>query len=239
MQRIQKVIPIAVVVLALGFGITACSNSSTSPNSGNNLSNPQMLNLTNLVPTGLQSNSPAAYQMIIFMQSQMSIGQAVFDTISTELGGNTGDFTATDGQLTVHYSGAQESKNGMDGVSWTITFNGTIQIDDTTTATFNNDQIFSGWTSNDGSNGNFTFDYSAYANASGSGAGADSTLGSYDVQWSETSDNVVTVQSTIQSSSDTLTYGLTINADGSGTISQNGSTMYAWDSNGNLINNGG
>jgi len=239
MRKIQRVIPAFIAVLVLGLGLMSCSKSSTNPNSGNNLGDMQLLNLSSKVPTQLQSNSPAAYQMVMLMQTQMSMGQSVLDTMSTVLDGDTGEYTRTQGQLTVTYMAQSQTKNGIDGISWSLTLDGTPQVDDTTTVTFNNDQIFNGWTSNDGSNGDYTFDYSAYANASNSGGVNGDISGVYDVQWSEDSDGNVSVETNIQNTNETVTYSLTIDPNGAGSFSMNGSVMYEWDSNGNLVNNNG
>lgn len=239
MKKIQRIIPGLIAVLVLGLGLMSCSNSSTNPNSGNTLGDMQLLNLSSKVPTQLQSNSPAAYQMVMLMQTQMSMGQSVLDTMSSVLGGDTGEYTETQAQLTVTYMAESQTKNGIEGISWSLTLDGTQQVDDTTTVTFNNDQIFSGWTSNDGSNGNYTFDYSAYTNAANSGSGNGDFSGVYDVQWSEDSDGNVSVDSNIQGSNETVSYSLAIDPNGAGSISMNGSVMYEWDSNGNLVNNNG
>jgi len=239
MKNIQRVIPGFIAVLVLGLGLMSCSNSSTNPNSGNTLGDMQLLNLSSKVPTQLQSNSPAAYQMVMLMQTQISMGQSVLDTMSSVLGGNTGEYTETQGQLTATYMAESQTKNGIEGIAWSLTLDGTQQVDDTTTVTFNNDQIFNGWTSNDGLNGNYTFDYSAYTNAANSGSVSGDFSGVYEVQWSEDSDENVSVDSNIQSSNETVTYSLTIDPDGAGSISMNGSVMYEWDSDGNIVNSNG
>lgn len=225
----RKNISVLALVAILGFSVVSCSNS-TEPNK-QTLPQVETPNLTARLPNQTDARVSG---MVSMMQFQISMGQSIMDSVSNRLDNTQGDQSFSDGQIEVTYSAMAETRDGVDGVSRTVTFDGTTQIDDTT-LTFSNDQIFSSWISDDGNHGEYSFNFDAYALVSSVDTGQTPSSSMYTVSWDIDQADNVTVTSSISDQGEVTDYSLMMDPNGSGKFSENGSIMYQWDSSGNVI----
>lgn len=223
-------------LLAFGvllIGLSGCGENTTEPDSDNEITEPPQLNVTDRVPDGLQSNSPQAWAAVTSMLSQVEIGQSMYSSIYTTAAQAGGEFSMTVQGITATYLAEPETRNGVEGTAWSLTYDGQF-TDADTSITFNDATVFSGWTANNGDQGQFTYDYDVYADVQGDGSG-DQYL--YEVNWSVDDQETITVHSSIMDEGEETEQTLIVNEDGSGEYSHAGETMYQWNSEGELINN--
>lgn len=234
---------VSAVILAaiLAIGVIGCSDSGTEPNDVGTVEQPEPVNLMERVPDSLQYNNADAYYGIAVIEGMMSLSQGMYSSINQQYSssGNTSTF----GNVTVTYEAEPETRNGVEGTAWSMIFDGDINTQDTT-YTFNNETIFSGWTANDGSAGEFTWDIGAYASVFNISESEDDL---YEVNWSTDENGTITSHSTLQSGGETADYTVIINADGSGSYEytltdSDGEVVETysveWDANGDIISGG-
>ena len=232
MNRFKQHLSVIISILFLGFGVISCSDSTTEPGSGDTLPQADVPNLMTYLPDNADQT---VQSMITLAQSQIALGQTLMDSVGNRLG-DGGQETVTQGQVEITFTAEEETREGIDGVLRTVTFDGAAQVGDTT-LTFTNEQIFTSWISNDGDFGEYMFDFSAYTNVADPAMGSDDASSTYNVEWSITENGVLNYMSNLTSSTgETTSYDLVINADGSGAFSQDGSILYEWNADGELIN---
>jgi len=234
-MRFSRIRTLGLVVLAFAATalITSCSNS-TSPQNKGQVETPQKVDLTQKVPQNLQNNSPQAYQYVASVQAEVSMGEDIYPQIQGGVSDHGGSFSSTYQGLTVTYSATPQTQDGVAGTAWSVTYDGTFTVDDTTTITFNNDKVFSGWTSNDGNSGNFDYNFGVFSQVYGESSGS---VNIYHVEWNTDSSGTITVQTTLNYDQYSSEATLIINDDGSGsyTATSNGDqTNLSWDADGNV-----
>ncbi|MCF7805549.1 MAG: hypothetical protein K9N46_14055 [Candidatus Marinimicrobia bacterium] len=236
MRRIKQFTLLGGIIL-VALGMIGCS-SSTEPEGSGEITQPEEVNLREEVPDSLQENSPEAYSGVLSVESHMNLGQNMYSSIYQQR--QSSNSTVTYGNLTIEYEAEPESRDGKNGTLWSATYDGTIVTDDTT-ITFDSEEIFSGWTADDGSAGEFTWDWGAYARASGSSEGQNNF---YHVVWSTDDNGTLTATSTIQGDDNKFEYTVIIHENGSGSyeyalIDENGdvtqSNYVEWDAEGKVV----
>jgi|GEM_PF-2053504 len=240
MQKSIKKIGTVAALALFGMLVIGCSDSTTGPDDSGTVEQPDQVNITERVPDTLQTTAPRAYSGIASVQTYMNLGHNMYGSINQQYSTSGGTYTY--GDLTIVYSAEPETRNGLEGTSWSITYDGSISSNDTT-ITFNDETIFSGWTANDGSAGEFTWDFGAYARANNSTEGEDNL---YIVNWSTDASGTLTANTTIQADGETIEYTIVLNEDGSGsydytyTDADGSEETFAteWDVDGQVMSNG-
>ena len=227
------------VVIVLAVFTIGCSDNVTDSNNAP-VQPPEQMNVTEHIPTNLQTSAPQAYSGVVTMQSLMNIGHDMYSEVDQKH--SVSDGVYGEGDFTITYSAEPEERNGRAGTMWSVVFNGTL-VDGDSSITFENDKVFFGWTANDGSAGNYTFDFSAYTEAQNMGG---TGVNTYTVDWTTDSNGTITMNSSMQMEGESIESTLVLNEDGSGSYtsthnySDGTSDSYSveWDANGNVTSQG-
>jgi len=219
-------------------GVIGCSSLTSSDDNGSDgeIAQPQELNLTQEIPDSLQQNAPEAWALATSMIAQVDLGISVASSIAQVLSVTGGEQSFTQEGVTVTYQAEPETRNDTEGTSWTILYDGQVEGDPD--QSFDELAAYEGWTANDGSQGQYTWNLDAYSSVED---GGDDDNNVYEVNWSTDSEGTITVDIVNQTDDDQVEQDLTLvlNEDGSGQLSgqaaQGDNVSYQWNAEGQLI----
>lgn len=226
--------PVVFLVSLLILGVLSCANLTSSDDNGSDgeIVDPPALNLQERIPDSLQYNAPEAWALVSVMVAQVEAGAQVASAVAQVVAAGGGEQSFTQQGVTVTYRAEAETRDGTEGTTWAVIYDG--KQTGASGQTFDNVQAYSGWTANDGSQGEYVWNFDAYSTVQGSGAQGEDA---YEVSWSMDSADALTVDIIGRYADDTEQeeYTLVSNADGSGQLYEADEMLYEWDSNGNLI----